>query len=406
MSATVIDDGEWLVRENVPVYDSHIVVDKETGEETVMDKGRLQKIADKMNLRYETTGEESPIVIGHTRDGLPEWKQPPIVGYAHDFYVEDHPKAKRPFLYAKTYKLHKTSTVGGEELTAEEILKRFPRRSAEVWLPDDMIDPLSLLGATTPMRDLGLVRNEKPKKYQMGGGMDLAAMLTALKAIVSQLEQTVGPPELAVGEEEPESPFGDDAEEPPIQESADSGDATDGSPDDALEGDSGEPDEKPKKFEKTEKTGAECADPVLERVKMQKDTEAIKTRLLEERLAAVETANKQLKEQHKLERLKYQKAVRGADLKQLLAEGYAIEVEEELEDLVDLPDDKYAKELDRRRKRYARVPVGEDFIQTARIQEGGPSAPTKELCQRAAAYAASSGKEYKAVLRAMQGGEL
>lgn len=424
MQAEVMCDQDWVIRNDVAVYDGHVIVDRETGKEYPVTRERLQEIADRSNMRVESTGDECPIIVGHTQDGLPEWKQPPIVGYATEFYVGDHPKkANYPVLYAKNYKLYKKSKVGGEEMDAEEVMRRFPRRSPEVWLKDKIIDPISMLGATTPMRDLGLVRNSKkgkPLKYQMGGGLDVPAVITALEAMLSQLKGVVSPPEGSFEEELPNDNASPDIEneqdsgldgdtgsetgDDPFQYQADQSDQ-----EDSEEGDSAMPSgsndflpssgvdkEKKKKYEKPKEAE-------LERVQMQRDQKAIESKNLADRVALLESQLKDERERSATERLKYQKAVRAADLKQLVSEGYSLEVDEEIDELAELPDEQYSKRLGQIRKRYSRVPVGEDFILTAKIKEGGPRPVTRELTQKAAEEASKKGEDFGVVLRRLQG---
>lgn len=443
------DAVDWVEKTDVPVYDAHIVVDRETGLEHRIDGPKLQAIADRMNKRFEETGEESPIVIGHTRDGRPEWEQPPIVGYAHDFYVADNPKAGRPFLYARRYKLYKESTVGGEKLSAEEILKRYPRRSPEVWLNKNEIDPLALLGATTPMRDLGLVRNARqPLKYSAKAGMDYSAIVMAVEALLQQLKGGLVPEGSAEPEFDPANDLDSGNEQTANEAGAAPGDqevdqgAEFSQPEDAEEGDGGENPFK-KKYQMDQdhdsddmnEAGGEedaakqyqaaCASSTnsylpgsnmnepkkktesgeLERVKMQRDQAAIQAHNFEKRLTALEAENKALREARHEDRLKYQRQVRAADLKQLVSEGYALDVAEEVEEVATMSEENYKKYVDRVRKRYSRVPVGEDFIHTARISEGGPRQADSSIRDKAIEIAGRKGLDFAAALRMAQHGE-
>lgn len=418
-----LTDQDWVIRRDVPVYDGHIIVDRITGKEYPVTQERLQEIADRSNRRVDQTGDECPLIVGHTKDDLPEWDQPPIVGYASEFYVEHDEKLKRPVMYARNYKLYKKSFVGDREMDAEEIMRRFPRRSAEVWLKDKIIDPISLLGATTPMRDLGLVRNAKrtskrgkPLKYGMGGsGVDVPAVITALEAMLSQLKGVVSPPEGTFEEELPndtappevegdqEDGFdGDDDKEKtgdePLQYESDSEDEGDSAmasgTNDFLPGDD---EKKKKKYEKPKEAE-------LERVQMQRDQKAIEAKNLSDRVASLESQLKEANERSKADRVKYQRQVRAADLKQLVSEGYSLEVDEEIDELAELPDDQYTKRLGQIRKRYSRVPLGEDFILTAKIKEGGPAPVSREMSQKAAEIAAKRGEDFGKVLRELQNG--
>lgn len=519
MQADLID---WVTKHDVPIYDSHLIVDKETGQHHRIDRARLQAIADRMNQRIQATGDESPIVIGHTIDGKPEWQQPPIVGYMDDFYVEDHPTAGRPFLYARNYRLYPKSHVGGEELTAEEIMKRFPRRSPEVWLKRNEIDPLALLGPTTPMRDLGLVRCERDYKRDgdgrfasggdvfdkhqtaiakktlqmpdamagvMGGPtkkqaeaflkkkkkgseqqedewrtgppprkdkdydaqerefdsddesnkyqrkqapMDVSAIIMAMEALLQQIKGGMMPegdaqpqiedPAAETGVIDEEQPIkaeaaapappgetGSEAEEftdeegeegaaPPAEKKkyqADQGAANASSTNSYLPGD---------KMDK-KKCSHTAEEKELERVKMQRDQKAIEKRTLEQRLAALEADNEALRAQVQDDRLRYQREVRTGELKQMLSEGYALDVAEEIEEVAELSDEAYSKYTDRLRKRYSRVPVGEDFIRTAPIRDSKAPKTSPEVASKAVEIAGKRSVDFATALKMAQSGE-
>lgn len=142
----------------VPVLDEHLLKDESGRTICYLDQAKLQRIADNNNRRIELSGDYSPLVIGHTKDGEAETDSPPIVGYAGDFFVSKGTRqghkivpdkaGKKNYLFSRwrVYEEHK------------ETLRKYPRRSVELWTSRWEVDPISLLGATTPDRDLGLVR--------------------------------------------------------------------------------------------------------------------------------------------------------------------------------------------------------------------------------------------------------
>lgn len=444
------DPVQWVEKHDVAVYDAHIIVDRETGQEHTVDREKLQAIADRMNQRYQSTGEESPIVVGHTRDGKPEWEQPPIVGYAHDFYVQDNPKAGHPFLYARRYKLYPKSQVGDRELTAEEVMRYYPRRSPEVWLTRNEIDPLALLGATTPMRDLGLVRNSKsadkskhskPLKYSIAGSnnMDYSAIVMAVEALLQQLKGGLVPE----GDAEPAFDPGADpgaldaggsgvadeagADAPEKNEAAEFGgnDEDEGEDQDQFQYSREGPFDDDDDDDESKKYNAACASSTndylpgdamnekkkkapegeLERVKMQRDQKVIEASKLEQRVAALEEALTKSREQATADRLKYQRDIRAGELKQMVAEGFQLDVAEEIDDVATLEEEAYQKYLGKVRKRYSRVPVGEEFIRTAPAREGGLPTNSEALKNKAVDIATRKGVDYHTALRMAQSGE-
>lgn len=145
----------------IAVVDEFKMTDDEGSLVAQLDAKYLQRLVARMNAREAETGDMAPIVIGHTKDGMAEVQQPQIVGYGRNWSVGPLFDTGRQaaFCQAWVYKVNKL-TIDGEEviLTASEVAKRWPRRSAEVWTNRHEIDPISLLGATTPARDLGLMK--------------------------------------------------------------------------------------------------------------------------------------------------------------------------------------------------------------------------------------------------------
>jgi hypothetical protein len=364
-------EPEWVIRDHVPIYDAHELEfrNPKTGNivSIPVDEKRLKAIVDKANAKISRTGDESPIIVGHTRNGTAEHEQPPIVGYADRFRVGPHPDDNRPTIYCR-YKLYPTSQVGDEQLSADEIMRRFPRRSPEVWLSNNDIDAISLLGPTTPARYLGLLRNQRsgqPVRYG-ASAMNPEALTQALVAAIQ-----------------------------PIIAQMCGGGAPSGA---APAGDTGmPPDGGPAQY------AAGCAGanatytPTLEKVRMAREQAAIASN-------QHDSDNKRRDAEIADLRLKYQRSVRERDLIQLEAEGYRFDRAEELVALEAMPDEMYVQALARIKKNYQRT-AGGDFIRTARTMEGGgkPNC-TRDHAERAAKMALSSGKPYEECLQTVLSG--
>lgn len=97
-----------------------------------VDEKKLHAIARNGNRRVRSTGDYTPVVIGHTSDDAPEDKQPEIVGYAHNFSVKPLLKTGRKAIHC-TVKFFKNKM---------EKVKKYPRRSVELWLNKLEIDPI------------------------------------------------------------------------------------------------------------------------------------------------------------------------------------------------------------------------------------------------------------------------
>src|SRR5262245_32814070 len=79
---------DFVVVPDVALLDEHTLMDDDGKPLVHLDAAKLQRIADTMNRRVKQTGDETPVVVGHTRDGVAEEQQPEIVGWARDFAVK------------------------------------------------------------------------------------------------------------------------------------------------------------------------------------------------------------------------------------------------------------------------------------------------------------------------------
>jgi hypothetical protein len=130
---------EFAVLDECEFYDS------KTRQKVNLDRDRLEKMAKAQNDRIEGRNDATPIIVGHTKDDAKEEDQPEIVGYATRFHVGNLPDGKAA-IFARPW-------AKPDEV---ETFRLHPRRSVELWLDPDAIDPIAILGATTPRRDLGL----------------------------------------------------------------------------------------------------------------------------------------------------------------------------------------------------------------------------------------------------------
>lgn len=145
------ESSDWFVVRGVPILDEHSLPVGNDGRAMKFDRNRLSEIAAHNQRRIDDTGDATPIVIGHTPRKAPDGKtteQVPVVGFAKNFRIGTIGKLKprAAILVDKWFPKDK----------AEEI-RKYPRRSIELWPSDGTIDPISILGGETPMRDLGLM---------------------------------------------------------------------------------------------------------------------------------------------------------------------------------------------------------------------------------------------------------
>jgi hypothetical protein len=115
-----------------------------------VDKDRLQKIADTMNRRIASTNDFAAITIGHTQAGVPEIRQPPVVGHAKNFSIKPIRETHNQTVYALVCDFYILKEY-------EDVLLRYPRKSVEYNIEENLVDPIALLGASTPARQVGWI---------------------------------------------------------------------------------------------------------------------------------------------------------------------------------------------------------------------------------------------------------
>lgn len=133
------------------VIDECEFYDRKTNQHVRLDRERLTQLAQSQNQRIAGRKAATPVIVGHTKDGLPETMQPDIVGYTTNFHVGNLPDGTAA-IFARPWALP----------DKVDEFRNNPRRSVELWLNPDAIDPIALLGATTPRRDLDLHLFSRP----------------------------------------------------------------------------------------------------------------------------------------------------------------------------------------------------------------------------------------------------
>lgn len=146
-----LNPADFVIVPAVYVLDEFDMTDEDGNIVARIDANFIAKTVARMNEREATTGDLCPIVIGHTKDnpqGDEEINGPPVVGYFRNW-------RQIPF-----FDTGKTAAAGDAWIMRSEAerVRKFPRRSGEVWVAKHEIDPVSFLGATTPARDLGMLR--------------------------------------------------------------------------------------------------------------------------------------------------------------------------------------------------------------------------------------------------------
>lgn len=152
----MLDDPNRFVTGPVtPLLDQHELVDPEKGMKVKVDAAFLNDVARNANARATTKGNPVPIIVGHTEDG---GEERPVVGYYVNLRTVPNPERPDELILVGTPKVRRNRA---------RVLEDFPRRSVELWVGRREIDPVALLGGTTPERDLG---DQAVIRYSRDGG--------------------------------------------------------------------------------------------------------------------------------------------------------------------------------------------------------------------------------------------
>jgi len=319
-------DG-WFTVTGVPIMDEHVRSLKD-GKQIVMSRQQLEQMAQVNQERYLDTGDESPVVAdfeyrrGHTRRPGDKLPNPEVVGYAKNFRVVDGFGKLNP-------RAALVCDMRFQEKDRER-LRGFPRRSIE-WFPsDNIIDPISLLGAEAPVRSLGLMQfsrgDEMRFRYSMdefgqepdgdeGGGIpNLDAIVQAVMNAFANSpmgQYIAGKMQAEQPQDEPE-PVSEPQPEPI-------------------------PDEEPEQMSRTRK------DVELDELKQQ--------------FSRIENELGQYKARADKAEAEARRATRERVLIQLSTEGYKFSRADELEYVADMSDKQFTSHVERIKKNYAKAPV-------------------------------------------------
>lgn len=327
-------DG-WFTVSGVPIMDEHVRSLKD-GKQIVMDRKQLETMAKVNQERYLDTGDESPVVAdfeyrrGHTRgkgDSLPN---PEVVGFAKNWRVVDGFGKLKP-------RAALVCDMRFEEKDREK-LRKFPRRSVE-WFPsDNIIDPISLLGAEAPVRSLGLMqfsRDDERLCYSMDDAMltqEPDAGIPNLDGIIQAVMNAFANSPMGqyiAGKMQAEEPQEDPATPDPTPE-PEPAPAPDVQPEPPKE-------EEPEQMSRTRKD-VELDDLKVRFSRMENELSEYKDRAVKAEKSA-------------------RRAVRERTLTQLGAEGYKFSRADELTHVEDMTDKQFEKHVERIRQNYKKAPV-------------------------------------------------
>lgn len=400
-STTVLPPADYVVRKDVFVLDPHTLRDK--SGKTIVDvtEPMLAKIAANQNKRINETGDATPLVIGHTRDGEREGDGPEVVGYATDWKLTRFYKTGKRALSCTFHVFKK----------AADKVRKFPRRSVELWLDSLTIDPISLLGATTPQRDLGLLRLSKAEGSKLVATRDdtgeltvdentqqiVDAVLEAIKStdvwqfMTKKMDEEGSEAESSANAGD-ESPLGGEGAsggefDPQGQQGlldalggADAG-GVPGGDEEAMQMAAGAP------------SGGNTFAPGMDAEKPNRYSKINFQKMMRENEDMKSTLNTLL--------IRYQRAEREKELIKLESEGYMLDRDEELNLCTNLDNEQFKQHLQRVRLRYQRVPMGSAGVleHSANVNRGR----TMDDVKMVAEYARNNGLSYESALERLNG---
>lgn len=163
---------KWHTEESIPLLDEHEMTGPDGKPVATVDRYALEEIAANNNRRVVETGDPATAILGHTSDD-PRAPEKPAKGFFVNYQVK--PFKRDPETGQVVYAIHGDLKVRPQN---KHLIEEYPRRSVELWWGKKEIDPVALLGGTTPERDLSVViRHARFRHVAMLGGSTPAQSL-------------------------------------------------------------------------------------------------------------------------------------------------------------------------------------------------------------------------------------
>jgi hypothetical protein len=158
------DPQKWVTVPSVPLLDEHEMSGADGRPVAQVDRSVLEEIARNNNKRVTDTGDPATLILGHTSDD-PRAEERPAKGFVVNYQVKPF---KRDESGRVIYAIHGDYKVRPQNA---HLLEEYPRRSVELWWQKKELDPIAMLGGSSPERDLGVViRNSRLRHVSMLGG--------------------------------------------------------------------------------------------------------------------------------------------------------------------------------------------------------------------------------------------
>lgn len=149
------DPNKWVTVPSVPLLDEHELTNDSGQPIATVDRAALEEIARNNNHKVVSTGDPATLILGHTSDD-PRAPEKPAKGFVVNYAVKPFrrlPNGKVVYAIHGDYKLRPQNA---------HLVEEYPRRSVELWWARRDIDPVAMLGGSSPERDLGaVIRNAR-----------------------------------------------------------------------------------------------------------------------------------------------------------------------------------------------------------------------------------------------------
>lgn len=151
---------KWHTVESVPLLDEHTMTDGNGNPIADVNRQALQEIANNNNRKVRETGDPATLILGHTSDD-PRAEEKPAQGFVVNYRVKPFKRNQDgQIIYAihGDYKLRHNKA---------HLVEDYPRRSVELWWHKKDIDPIAMLGGSSPERELGVVLRKSRNAIQL-----------------------------------------------------------------------------------------------------------------------------------------------------------------------------------------------------------------------------------------------
>jgi hypothetical protein len=141
---------KWVTVPSVPLLDEHELTNDSGEPIASVDRAVLEEIARNNNRKVHDTGDPATLILGHTSDD-PRVAEKPAKGFVLNYKVLPF---KRDESGRVIYAIHGDYKIRPKNA---HLIEEYPRRSVELWWAKKDIDPIAMLGGSSPERDLGVV---------------------------------------------------------------------------------------------------------------------------------------------------------------------------------------------------------------------------------------------------------